>query len=96
MLPAETKTYTVKVETDRLDKFLASQDLDITRSQIHRKAAAARRQHIGTSMYRDKKIFIPLSRYYGFLAEYLEFIKAKYSVTHPSEPLWVRGLKFSS
>ena len=36
MLPAETKTYTVKVETDRLDKFLASQDLDITRSQIHR------------------------------------------------------------
>ena len=36
VLPAETKTYTVKVETDRLDKFLASQDLDITRSQIHR------------------------------------------------------------
>ena len=36
MLSAETKTYTVKAETDRLDKFLASQDLDITRSQIHR------------------------------------------------------------
>ena len=35
-LSEETKTYRVTVDADRLDRFLASQDLAITRSQIHR------------------------------------------------------------
>ena len=35
-LSEETKTYRVTVDADRLDRFLASQDLSITRSQIHR------------------------------------------------------------
>ena len=35
-LQEETKTYKVTVDADRLDRFLASQGLEITRSQIHR------------------------------------------------------------
>ena len=35
-LQEETKTYKVKVGADRLDRFLASQGVEITRSQIHR------------------------------------------------------------
>ena len=35
-LQEETKTYKVTVGADRLDRFLASQGLEITRSQIHR------------------------------------------------------------
>ena len=35
-LSEETKTYRVTVDANRLDRFLASQDLAITRSQIHR------------------------------------------------------------
>ena len=35
-LQEETKTYKVTVDADRLDRFLASQSLEITRSQIHR------------------------------------------------------------
>ena len=36
VLQEETKTYKVTVDADRLDRFLASQGLEITRSQIHR------------------------------------------------------------
>ena len=36
VLHEETKIYKVTVDADRLDRFLASQSLEITRSQIHR------------------------------------------------------------